>query len=728
MEKPEGKTKEQLLNEIHELRAKIVELENHKTSDLTEIKIAEKTVIDERNKAQQCLDIADVMLVSLDPEGIVQLINPKGCEILGYTKEEMLGQNWFDLVLPENQRETVKKVAKKVFSGETESVKYYENNIVTKSGEERLIAFHNSVFMNEHGKIIGTLSSGEDITEQKKIQESLIKAQSFNETLLETSPDIIYVYDLVESKNIYSNEGITKILGYSIVEIKELGDQLISSLMNKDDFQKYINETIPLYQNAKDGEIIEHEYRMKHKNGEWRWLLSKESIFQRMADGSPKQIFGMISNITERKLAEDELLQSEQKFKLLVTNIEEIIYLVDKDGIFTISEGKGLEKLGLKPGQVVGMSVLEFYKDYPDILVGIRKALNGETTSMEVQVGPNYFTNWITPQFNLKGEVIGLIGLAINITDRKKAENELRKSEEKFRQLLQSIPLPVVYVNNEGEFTFRNDRFVEVFGYTDVEVPGIDEWWQKAYPDETYRQWVINNWNTVVKKASETGSDIESGIYQVTCMDGNVRDIIITGITINDEILATLIDITELKLAEAKLIKEKEYSEEMINALPGVFYQISNEGQFLNWNKDFEIVSGYSAEEMSKISPIDLFDGEDKKRIAESIAQVFSHGSVDVEANLTSKTGSKVPYFFTGKRIMIDALPVLVGMGMDVSELKKAENELKKHREQLEELVKERTKDLETKNKELDNAMKVFVGRELTIRNLQERIRALEGK
>lgn len=77
---------------------------------------------------------------------------------------------------------------------------------------------------------------------------------------------------------------------------------------------------------------------------------------------------------------------------------------------------------------------------------------------------------------------------------------------------------------------------------------------------------------------------------------------------------------------------------------------------------------------------------------------------------------------------MIDALPVLVGMGMDVSELKKAENELKKHREQLEELVKERTKDLETKNKELDNAMKVFVGRELTIRNLQERIRALEGK
>jgi len=131
---------------------------------------------------------------------------------------------------------------------------------------------------------------------------------------------------------------------------------------------------------------------------------------------------------------------------------------------------------------------------------------------------------------------------------------------------------------------------------------------------------------------------------------------------------------------------------------------------------------------MSKISPIDLFEGEDKKRIAESIAQVFSHGSVYVEANLTSKTGSKVPYFFTGKRIMIDALPVLVGMGMDVSELKKVENELKKHREHLEELVKERTKDLETKNKELDNAMKVFVGRELAIRNLQERIRALEGK
>jgi len=538
--------------------------------------------------------------------------------------------------------------------------------------------------------------------------------------IFENSLNEIYLFDVHTMLFKQVNKAAQQNLGYSMEELQKM-----TPLDFKPEFtsESFANLVSPLRTGKKGKIVFETVHKRKDQS-----LYNVEVHLQTMNFEGRATFVAMILDITDRKHAEVELLQSEQKFKMLVTNLEEIIYLVDKDGIFTISEGKGLEKLGLKPGQVVGLSVFEFYKDYPEIIEGIRKALNGETNSIEVQIGPNYFTNWITPQFNLAGEVIGLIGLAINITDRKKAEKELRKSEEKFRNLLQSIPLPIVYVNNEGVFTFRNDRFIEIFGYTEEIVPDINEWWARAYPDDAYRQRVIQNWNLAVTKAFETGTDIESGVYQVTCMNGSVRDIIITGITINDDLLATLIDITELKLAEAKLIKEKEYSEELINALPGLFYQISHEGKFVNWNKDFEKVSGYSDEEMSKIRPIDLFEGEDKKIIAESIAKVFSHGSLDLESNLTSKTGRKVPYFFTGKRIMIDELPVLVGMGLDISELKEAENELKKHQEKLEELVKERTKDLETKNKELDNAMKVFVGRELTIRNLQERIRTLEGK
>ncbi len=125
--------------------------------------------------------------------------------------------------------------------------------------------------------------------------------QQFNEIILNASPDVIYVYDLLEQSNIYSNDGIMRVLGYSPVDMKEMGESLIEELMHPDDFQVYLNETLPRYQSAQDNEFIEHEYRMKHKNGQWRWLLSKESIFLRQEDNGPKQIFGIITDFTEKR-------------------------------------------------------------------------------------------------------------------------------------------------------------------------------------------------------------------------------------------------------------------------------------------------------------------------------------------------------------------------------------------------------------------------------------------
>ena len=138
----------------------------------------------ERDRCKQYLDIAEIVFVSLDKEGVVQLINPKGCKVLGYPKEEILGKSWFDNFLPEKIRENTKKVNLLVYTGEMESVKYHENEILTKSGEERIIAWHNSVLKDADGNITGTLSSGEDITERKKAEDELRKHQEHLEELV----------------------------------------------------------------------------------------------------------------------------------------------------------------------------------------------------------------------------------------------------------------------------------------------------------------------------------------------------------------------------------------------------------------------------------------------------------------------------------------------------------------------------------------------------------------
>lgn len=123
----------------------------------------------------QYLDIAGVMLVTLDTTGTVIMINKKGSEILGYPKNEIEGKNWFEDFLPEK---TAPK-AKEIFSNlmKNASFEYFENPIINKQGEQRLIAWHNSVLKDKEGKTIGTLSSGEDITE-KKIAETVLKAKN----------------------------------------------------------------------------------------------------------------------------------------------------------------------------------------------------------------------------------------------------------------------------------------------------------------------------------------------------------------------------------------------------------------------------------------------------------------------------------------------------------------------------------------------------------------------
>jgi len=146
--------------------------------DITDRKRAEEEVRGEREKAEGYLDIAVVMLATIDADENITLINKKGCEILGYTAGELVGENWFDLLVPQEIREEIRGVFGKLMAGNIEPVEYYENQLLTKNGEQRLIAFHNTVIRDSSGQIVGALLSGEDITERKKAelrQDELIK-------------------------------------------------------------------------------------------------------------------------------------------------------------------------------------------------------------------------------------------------------------------------------------------------------------------------------------------------------------------------------------------------------------------------------------------------------------------------------------------------------------------------------------------------------------------------
>ncbi|MCK5135700.1 MAG: PAS domain S-box protein [Bacteroidales bacterium] len=144
-------------------------------TDITSIKRALEIIKEQRDRAQKYLDVAGVMFIALNTEGKVTLINNRGCEILEYDEKEVLGKNWVENFLPEHIRKQAISVSKKLLRGETENAEHFENPILTKQGEERLISWHNVVLTNENGDITGHLSSGEDITDERKVVEELKK-------------------------------------------------------------------------------------------------------------------------------------------------------------------------------------------------------------------------------------------------------------------------------------------------------------------------------------------------------------------------------------------------------------------------------------------------------------------------------------------------------------------------------------------------------------------------
>jgi len=277
----------------------------------------------EKVNAQRYLDIAGVIFVVINTEQKVTLINKKGREVLGYTEQEILGKNWFDNFVPESKRDEVRTVFNNLMAGVIESYEYSENPVMTKSGEERIIAWHNTVITDESGNIIETLSSGEDITEHKRAENEITDTKDFLENVFKTTLDGIMISD---SKGYVAriNRAIEKMLGYAEEEI--VGKHT-AELFSQDEHHVEIGMRMLTELRAK-GFIKDFEYCCVRKDGslcpiELNITMLKDS------EGNRAGAVSVIRDITERKQAEKLLREAEERYRTVVENTGQIIYDYD---------------------------------------------------------------------------------------------------------------------------------------------------------------------------------------------------------------------------------------------------------------------------------------------------------------------------------------------------------------------------------------------------------------
>ena len=152
----------------------------------------------------------------------------------------------------------------------------------------------------------------------------------------------------------------------------------------------------------------------------------------------------------------------------------------------------------------------------------------------------------------------------------------------------------------------------------------------------------------------------------------------------------------ERRRVEAIARSERAFSDTIIESMAGVLYLYDEHGQFLRWNRDFEIVTGYAAHEIERMHPAEFFSDQDRPLLTAKIKEVFEKGEASIEAPLLAKNGKSTPYYLTGRRIVFEGRTCLIGVGIDISERKRAEEALRELNEGLERKVTERTVDLQT--------------------------------
>ena len=255
----------------------------------------------EPDEGDRFFSLSPDMLCVIGFDGYIKRINPAAEKILGYSPGEMVGQLFIEFVHPDD-RETTLKEAESIAAGN--NTVGFENRWRCRNGSYKWVAWTATPFCEEE-LIYGV---GRDITEHKQAEAALQESQRFVERIANTSPNLLYVYDESEQRNVYSNREITDTLGYTSAEVENMGSNLLPTIIHPDDLAKFPGYFQQL-ENAPDGEVIEYEYRVRDRQNCWHWLVSRNIVFSRTEEGKIQQRLGAATDITDRKIAEQALAE-----------------------------------------------------------------------------------------------------------------------------------------------------------------------------------------------------------------------------------------------------------------------------------------------------------------------------------------------------------------------------------------------------------------------------------
>ncbi|MDV7340917.1 PAS domain S-box protein [Terasakiella sp. A23] len=255
--------------------------------------IAEANLKKQKEETERFLHIAEAIILKLDNTGKIVMVNQRGLDVLGYDANDIIGRDWFDLAIPPEERHALRQVFIDLFRTNTtpEGVNkssYYENEIITKTGERRLIFWHNALELNRYNQPNGVLSSGQDITARKKAEEALLATEGSLRAIIEATSEGFVIADLDRREIIDINSAFHKMLGYNR---DEMFNRIITEFIHHDDisiWEAHLNQ-------AKEIPHQSYELRFLKKNGDTLPVEINASVLP----GAPQENMRSVAFITD---------------------------------------------------------------------------------------------------------------------------------------------------------------------------------------------------------------------------------------------------------------------------------------------------------------------------------------------------------------------------------------------------------------------------------------------
>tara|TARA_R110002074_G_scaffold349981_2_gene520778 strand:- start:48229 stop:51588 length:3360 start_codon:yes stop_codon:yes gene_type:complete len=618
--------------------------------------------------------------VSLDRDWCYTYVNDKAGELLGRSPESLLGKYIWT--------EFPKGVDLPFYHAYYKAVKTQQTQYLIEYYEPFDKWFENRIYPSAEGLTIYFT----DITEQKK-------ADTNNQMLLsliETSDDFVGLADL-EGKPIYLNTNGRNLVGLDV------NDDLSDSIANyfPDEYQDLIlKKQLPevFKQNKWKGET----HLQNFKTGKFIPIEMSGFLIKESTTSKPMALGIVATDISERKKAEEKLINSEQLFRRLSSNAPVAIFQADKDGSCNYVNEEWIKYSGQTFNEALGFGWANsiHFEDKERVIKEWQESIitGNQFISDFRLLQKNGKIKWLSSKavslIDVNKVLYGYIGMLTDITERKNAEEQIIKSEKYLDSIINNIGDPVFVKDDQSHFLKANTAFYNLFNRTEKEILGKD------FADDVPQE-VRERYLRIDEQVMSTGiENIDEDSIQTK---GKVKRFISTKKSRfidgsgNKFLIGTIRDITTAKIAEEELIKSKIYLDNIINNIGDPVFVKDANSRLLIVNDAFCLLFNLSRAEVLGKTLAENVSEEERESFLSIDKQVISSGIENVNEETLTLTGQETKIVSTKKTRFVDSSNniFLIGVIRDITDRKKAEIELEKHRNNLKELVELKTNELE---------------------------------